>query len=104
MIAFVAWRPGADGAASAPAVTAHEAVAIAQARCAACHAAAPTHEGFPEAPAGLRLETAAELRAAAPRVLTQAVLTETMPLGNETHMTPDERARLGAWIRAGMPD
>jgi uncharacterized membrane protein len=32
------------------------------------------------------------------------VLTETMPLGNLTEMTAGERARLGAWIRTGMPD
>jgi uncharacterized membrane protein len=24
-----------------------------------------------------------------------------MPLGNETGMTPEDRARLGAWIQAG---
>ncbi len=29
---------------------------------------------------------------------------EAMPLGNVTGMTEAERARLGAWIRAGMPD
>jgi uncharacterized membrane protein len=26
---------------------------------------------------------------------------KTMPLGNVTHMTPAERATLGAWIRQG---
>lgn len=105
MVVLVAWRPGGEGAVAAgEAVTAHEALAIAQARCTSCHAAAPTQEGFAEAPAGLKLETAEELRAAAPRVLAQAVLTDAMPLGNETGMTADERARLGAWIKAGMPD
>ena len=103
MIAFAAWQPGAGGEAARP-VAAHEAVAIAQARCSACHAARPTHEGFAEAPGGVLLETAEQIRAAAPRVLAQAVLTDAMPLANETGMTADERARLGAWIRGGMPD
>ena len=31
----------------------------------------------------------------------QAVVQQTMPLGNLTHMTQSERASLGAWIREG---
>ena len=31
----------------------------------------------------------------------QAVVQQTMPLGNLTHMTPAERATLGTWIRQG---
>ena len=31
-----------------------------------------------------------------------AVLTTTMPLGNITKMTPDERKLLGLWIDQGM--
>lgn len=104
MIAFAAWRPGGDAAAAVEPVTANEAVAIAQARCTACHAATPTQEGFAEPPAGLMLETPDQLRAAAPRVMAQAVLTDAMPLGNTTGMTEEERAALGAWIRAGMPE
>jgi uncharacterized membrane protein len=108
MVAFATWRPDARGAAHDAAggqpVSAHEAVAIARARCAACHAAAPAHEAFAEAPGGVMLETADQLRAAAPRVLAQAVLTQAMPLGNETGMTDEERARLGAWISGGMPE
>ena len=105
MIAFAAWRPG-DGRAlaAAQAVSAHDALALVQTHCTACHAAQPTHAGFAEPPAGLVLETADQLRAAAARVLAQAVLTQAMPLGNETGMTEQERAQLGAWIRAGMPE
>jgi uncharacterized membrane protein len=29
------------------------------------------------------------------------VTTQAMPLGNVTHMTDDERARLGAWVAGG---
>ena len=104
MVALAAWRPGDGGAATAGSVTAHDALAIAQTHCASCHAARPSHDGFAEPPAGLMLETHAQLRAAADKVLAQAVLTDAMPLGNATGMTDEERARLGAWIRAGMPE
>lgn len=103
MIALAGWRPG-EAPAPVQGVTAAEALALVQTRCAACHAAAPTHPGFAAPPAGLALETIDELRAAADRVMTQAVQTHAMPLGNATGMTEEERAELGAWIRAGMPD
>jgi len=32
-----------------------------------------------------------------------AVDAEIMPPGNLTHITPEERATLGAWIAAGAP-
>jgi uncharacterized membrane protein len=81
-----------------------DALAIVQTRCTSCHSATPTNESFEAAPGGIMFDTAGQLKAAAQKVLAQTVLTEAMPLGNMTEMTPDERARLGAWIRAGMPD
>ncbi|MBK0398766.1 urate hydroxylase PuuD [Limibaculum sp. M0105] len=99
---FSAWRP--DRVALAAEVGGAEALGIAQAHCVACHAARPTAEGFTEAPAGVTLETIADLRRHAAQVRLQAILSDAMPLGNPTGMTPDERARLGAWIDAGMPD
>jgi uncharacterized membrane protein len=32
--------------------------------------------------------------------LQQTVLNRAMPLGNQTAMTEEERAQLGAWVRA----
>ena len=98
------WRPDVPRQASGAEVTAAEAVAIASVHCTTCHAANPSHDAFEEAPAGVRLETAEELRRHAPKIMAQAVLSEAMPLGNETGMTAEERARLGAWIRAGAPN
>ncbi len=49
-------------------------------------------------------DDAGQLKSHAVRVLAQAVLTDAMPLGNKTGMTKVERTRLGAWIKAGMPD
>ena len=70
-------------------------------RCAVCHAARPTQPGFAAPPAGVLLDTPANVRANAQRVYAQAVASHAMPLGNLTHMTDAERAKLGAWIRAG---
>ena len=74
------------------------AVQIARTHCATCHAAAPTYEGFEEAPKGINLETVGDLKRYADLVMAQAVQSDAMPLGNETGMTEDERATLGTWI------
>lgn len=77
-----------------------EVISITQTHCASCHAARPTHETFPEPPKGVVLETLDDLRRYHQLVDVQAVKTDAMPLGNETGMTPDERAKLGAWLDA----
>ena len=96
LIAFSAWRP--DVGPAPDIVDDIEALAIVQTHCAACHAAAPRHEGFDEAPGGIRLESLDDVRQHARAVRAQAVLANIMPLGNETGMTPEERAILGAWL------
>jgi len=70
-------------------------------RCAGCHSSAPTTPGIPAAPLGVVLDTPDDIRANAPRMLAVAVDAQTMPLGNLTGMTPEERDLLGRWIRAG---
>ncbi len=42
------------------------------------------------------MESIADLRKYAPLILTQTVQNKAMPLGNQTAMTDDERAKLGA--------
>ncbi|HEX7759046.1 MAG TPA: urate hydroxylase PuuD [Caulobacteraceae bacterium] len=69
--------------------------------CVMCHAAHPNHAGIATAPNGAMYDTAAGLEKYAPKIYERAVATHSMPLGNETGMTDAERARLGAWIRAG---
>ncbi|HUF55087.1 MAG TPA: urate hydroxylase PuuD [Thermohalobaculum sp.] len=96
LLLLPAWRPG--GTAAAGAVTEARAMEIVMARCTGCHAEAPTMEGFEASPGGVRLDTPAEVRAHADAVLTQAVRTRAMPLGNVTGMTDAERAELGAWL------
>jgi len=70
-------------------------------RCAGCHSSAPTTPGIPAAPLGVLLDTPDEIRANAPRILAVAVDAQTMPLGNLTGMTAEERELVGRWIRGG---
>ncbi|WP_417683835.1 urate hydroxylase PuuD [Roseibium sp.] len=83
---------------SADAVSDASVLTIARTHCAACHAAVPTHEAFEEAPKEIHLETIEDLKRYADQVMVQAVQSDAMPLGNETGMSDDERALLGAWI------
>lgn len=81
-------------------VSDQEVQAITVKHCTMCHAVKPTHAGFKEAPKGVALETLDELRRYASQIEAQAVRNKSMPLGNETGMTDDDRAKLGAWISA----
>jgi uncharacterized membrane protein len=81
-------------------VSDQEVLALSAKHCTSCHARKPTHESFKEAPKNVFLESTADLRKYAPLVLTQTVQNKAMPLGNQTAMTDDERAKLGQWIAA----
>ena len=95
---------GADAAATAGA--AHGAdfnrvQAIVTQRCVSCHAAQTTQPGFATAPAGVMLHTAELIRQNAAKINQQAVVLKSMPIGNMTNITPEERAEIGAWFAAG---
>lgn len=77
--------------------------AVVAARCAACHAAKPTHPDFDAPPNGVVFDTPADLVNWAPRIQARAVDSHDMPLGNQTGMLDEERAILGLWIAAGTP-
>jgi len=66
--------------------------------CTACHARTPTQLGFSAAPNGLVLETADQIQQRLNDILQRTVLTESMPLGNLSGMTKEERQTLGNWI------
>jgi uncharacterized membrane protein len=68
-------------------------------RCVQCHAAHPTLVG--SAPAGVLLDSAEAIALNAPRIYQQAVQLKAMPLGNVTHITDEERAKLGQWFTEG---
>jgi uncharacterized membrane protein len=77
-----------------------EALSIVQTRCSACHAHVPTDATIKTAPKGIELETLESMKRYALLIETQAVKNKSMPLGNKTKMLPEERAKLGAWIKA----
>jgi uncharacterized membrane protein len=70
-------------------------------RCTTCHAATPEHPGFLAAPAGVVLETDAQIVAEALRIHHQTVVTRAMPIGNLTNITEEERRLIDRWYRAG---
>jgi len=82
------------------AVTTAEVEAIVARRCAACHARVPSDRTFDAPPAGVVLESAADVLRHRDRVRALAVASRAMPLANKTGMTDDERARLGRWLAA----
>lgn len=79
-----------------------EVLAITQTHCIMCHQAKPTHDAFKggEPPKGVMLDTIEGIRKNSAEILVQAVQGKAMPLGNETGITDDQRAKLGAWIAA----
>jgi len=92
-----------DASNSTRPVTFDEARHVIDRRCAACHSAQPSDLTFGAAPAGVTFDTPEQIVARAPRIRERAVVTRTMPPGNKTHITDDERAVLGRWIELGAP-
>ena len=70
-------------------------------RCATCHAAKPSDPAYASAAAGVAFDTPAQIQGLAARIKSRAVDTTSMPLGNKTNMTAEERAMLGRWIDQG---
>jgi uncharacterized membrane protein len=95
------WIRPSTPAATGPPVTFAQVKPIVERRCAFCHSQTPASSQFTTAPLGIELDTPEEIKAEAGAIQTVAVLTRTMPLANATHMTDEERALLGAWIRQG---
>jgi uncharacterized membrane protein len=85
---------------TAPVVDSARVQSIVGQRCVPCHAANPTQPGFASAPNGVVLENLGQLLAHLPQVQQQLAM-RTMPLGNLTGMTDDERATVLMWIGHG---
>ena len=75
-----------------------QAQAIVTQRCVPCHSASPTFPGWLEAPQGVVLDTLDQVRARRDRIRYVSADAKTMPIGNLTHMTDNERATLAAWL------
>ena len=74
---------------------------IIEARCVGCHAEKPTTPGFVAPPSGIVFDTPERLQALSARIKFRAVDTKTMPLGNLTGITDEERSALGEWADQG---
>ena len=92
-------RPQSESTAGTPAVPFAQAQRIVEQRCTACHSLHPTLVA--SAPQGVKFDTPQEIKAQADAIKALAVDSNTMPLGNATHMTPAERQLLGRWIAQG---
>ncbi len=100
-VAFLTLPPGDSPAVKA--LASHEKVdvtaarEIIQTRCVSCHSARPSDKIWTSPPVGVVLETPEQIQAYAPRILFRVYDTRSMPLGNQTGMTEEERTTLGAW-------
>ena len=70
------------------------------ARCTNCHAEVPSHPSFPSPPAGVVLESEADILANATRIYQQTVVLRAMPIGNLTGITEEERALVARWYES----
>jgi uncharacterized membrane protein len=96
-------RTGGTAADGADSVSFADIRVVIARRCAPCHSSSPTYPGIAAAPAGVMLDTPEQIQARAARIAERAVVQQTMPLGNVTGITGEERALLGRWVRAGAP-
>ena len=70
-------------------------------RCIQCHSANPTDENQKIAPNGIMFDDNKNIIKYAQRILVRAVITKTMPQGNKTNMTQEERDLIQCWIENG---
>ena len=80
-------------------VSDNQALNIVKQHCVSCHAADPSNPAFKTAPAGVVLDSLASIRQHQANIISQAVMSQAMPLGNATKMTPEERSALGQWLQ-----
>jgi uncharacterized membrane protein len=72
-------------------------------RCAVCHSETPVMSGIASAPNGVKMDTPGQIEALAALIRLRAVVLRTMPPGNVTHISDQERAVLDQWVEAGAP-
>jgi len=100
VVALVMTAPRDSEQIAAAPVSDREIMAIAAKHCTSCHAASPAHAAFREAPKGVMLDSVENWVRFAPTIKAQTVDSNMMPLGNQSGMTADERAKVAAWLGA----
>src|SRR5579872_2926635 len=97
---FGSGAPASPAPSAAPIAFAQVQTIIAQ-RCETCHAMRPTQPGMAAPAAGIAFDQPGALTKFAARIKAQAVDSDSMPLGNVTKMTTQERKLIGDWIAQG---
>ncbi len=101
---YLTWptrSPTTTGAPHRGAVPFSVARGIVDLRCLSCHSARPTDDVFRAAPNGVAFDTPESIRHRAEVIKLRTVTTPTMPPGNKTGLTDEERRLLGRWIDQG---
>ncbi len=70
-------------------------------RCVQCHSSNPTDDVQKKAPNGIMFDDPKNIVKYADRILQRAVITKTMPQGNKTHITQEERDVIQCWFESG---
>jgi uncharacterized membrane protein len=70
-------------------------------RCVTCHSSTPSYPGYTQPPAGVVLSENGNIAPNAQRIYQRVIVNRSMPIGNLTHMTEQERAVINAWIKDG---
>jgi uncharacterized membrane protein len=74
---------------------------IIQKRCVSCHAANPTDDVNKTAPNNIMFDNPDNIAKYVNNIYQRAVVTKTMPQGNKTHMTQEERDAIACWVQNG---
>jgi uncharacterized membrane protein len=73
---------------------------VIQERCTTCHSSEPTFPAFLAAPAGVALDSDAQIVAEALRIHQQTVITRVMPISNLTGISDEEREVIDRWYKS----
>ena len=98
-LAFVSKPKAPELSADADEITWAQIQPIIALRCQPCHSATPTFEGMTSPPQGVIYDSEEDVRTKAPMIMDRAILTHSMPPGNLTQITDEERKILGSWIQ-----
>jgi uncharacterized membrane protein len=79
-------------------ITNDEMFAVVQRRCTQCHSSKPTDDVFTSAPNGVMYNTPEDVLKLKDKIMQRVVLSQSMPQGNKTNMTQEERDLMRCWI------
>ena len=70
-------------------------------RCNQCHSSKPTDDVQLVAPNGVMFDNYDQIHKMTDKIMLRAINTQSMPQGNKTGMTVEEREIIGRWIAQG---